>query len=121
MIFKAKSLACIFSAIVLTACGGGGGTTSTGGGTTSYTGTYIDSPTKGLSYSASPSGLSGVTDASGTFAFNAGDTVSFAITTPNGTISAGSTTPATPTSASVPAVVSVLSMKNGVSIAQTLL
>ena len=120
MIFKAKSLACIFSAIVLTACGGGGGTTSTGGGTTSYTGTYIDSPTKGLSYSASPSGLSGVTDASGTFAFNAGDTVSFAITTPNGTISAGSTTPATPTSASVPAVVSVLSMKNGVSIAQTL-
>ena len=46
---------------------------------TTYSGQFIDAPTQGLSYSASPSGLSGTTDADGTFAFRAGDKITFSL------------------------------------------
>lgn len=105
--------------LFLVACGGGGGGTTTSSAT-SYTGQYIDAPVKGLSYTASPSGLTGTTDASGNFSFQAGDTVSFNIVTPGGNISAGSVAPATPTSSTSPVPISVMALSNGTQIAQTL-
>lgn len=62
--------------ILLAACGGGGG-----GGTTQpdgpEQGRFIDSAVAGLYYEASPSGLTGFTDADGIFEYEAGDTVEF--------------------------------------------
>lgn len=63
------------------ACGGGGG----GGGSSSSSTSSVtpsaavlnDAPVKGVCYSASPSGLHGVTDAAGTYQYQAGDNVSF--------------------------------------------
>ena len=107
------------SIFVLVACGGGGGGATTSSAT-SYTGQYIDAPVKGLSYTASPSGLNGTTDANGNFSFQAGDTVSFNIVTPGGNISAGSIAPATPTSYATTLPVSVMALLNGTQIAQTL-
>ena len=71
---------------LLTACGGGGGGSNTnsggppagqgnnGGGTT-LTGRFVDGPVAGLRYTTPT--LSGKTDANGTFAYQAGETVSF--------------------------------------------
>ena len=107
------------TAATLVACGGGGGGTATVAAT-NYTGQYVDAPVQGLSYTASPSGLTGTTDASGNFSFQAGDTVTFNIVTPAGNISAGSVAPATPTTASTAVPISVMSLSNGTQIAQTL-
>ena len=77
------------SIALLTACGGGGG----GGAGTStpvtHSGQFVDAPTKGLIYTASPSGLAGTTDASGNFTFRTNDTVSFKIVTSNGDVPLG--------------------------------
>lgn len=44
-----------------------------------YTGTLTDSAIQGVTYVASPSGKNGVTDASGRFQYQVGDTVSFTL------------------------------------------
>ena len=78
------SIGSLFIAATLVACGGGG--SSTAGGTTTpvassnLSGRYVDAPTQGLTYKASPSGLSGTTDQTGSFSYVAGDTVSFSLT-----------------------------------------
>ena len=72
---------------LLTACGGGGG----GGGSTTSTGSFINSPTKGITYSASPSGLTGTTDENGTYSYQAGDTVTFTLNLGASTVTLGST------------------------------
>lgn len=110
----------------LVACGGGssgGGSSGGSGGITAaatHSGQFVDAPTKGLSYVASPSGLSGVTDDAGNFTFQTGDTVSFKIVTSNGDITLGSLTPDTPTDANSKSVIHVLSLSNGVAAAQIL-
>jgi hypothetical protein len=111
----------VTSLATLVACGGGGGAGSTPiAAATTYTGQFIDSPTKGLTYTATPSGLTGTTDENGAFKFQAGDTVSFSISTASGNIDLGSATPMTPTSASATSTLHVMSMDNGTQIAQTL-
>ena len=102
---------------VLASCGGGGGG---GSSTTTYSGQFIDAPTKGLTYTASPSGLTGTTDASGTFRFQAGDVVSFAIPTSSGAISIGVHSPPTPASSTESAILHVSTMDNANQVAQTL-
>lgn len=66
-------------AVLLTSCGGDGGG---GGGTPPVAaplpGVFVDSPVEGLGYTTS-SGLSGTTDANGSFGYNPGDTVAFTI------------------------------------------
>ena len=101
---------------VLASCGGGGG----GSSTTTYSGQFIDAPTKGLTYTASPSGLTGTTDANGTFQFQAGDVVSFAIPTSSGAISIGVHSPPTPASSTEIAILHVSTMDNANQVAQTL-
>ena len=71
---------------IIVACGGG----SSGGAATS-SGTFINSPTKGIKYSASPSGLSGTTDENGSFSYKAGDTVTFSLDLGASTVTLGST------------------------------
>jgi len=123
-IFFKYPLIVLISTFLVACGGGGGGSSSSSGGTTSsttYTGQYIDAPTKGLIYSASPSGLSGTTDGNGSFSFRANDSVSFKIQAPSGTIDAGTIAPPTPMSQAIATtIVSVLNLPNGVSIAQTL-
>jgi hypothetical protein len=60
--------------LILAACGGGGGSSSSA----NLTGQFIDAPVEGL-YFVSSTGVTGTTDASGTFQFKAGDTVTFKI------------------------------------------
>ena len=107
---------CLLAFLALAACGGGGG----GSSSTTYSGQFIDSPTQGLKYVASPSGLSGTTDSEGTFTFQSGDIVTFTIATPNGNIAIGSVAPPVPDSTSSKTVVHVLSIPNGAAAAQTL-
>jgi hypothetical protein len=61
----------------LTACGGGDG--GGGGIPPPSTGVFIDSPVQGLTYSSTPSGLSGLTGPNGEFLYRAGDAVTFSI------------------------------------------
>lgn len=72
-------LAVVSTLIGLSACGGGGsgsGTASTQ--SASANGRFVDAAVQGLNYVTS-SGVSGVTDANGTYAYNTGDTVVFSI------------------------------------------
>jgi len=71
-------------------------------------------------YSASPSGLTGTTDASGTFKFQAGDVVSFEIPTSGGSIPIGVHSPATPSSSAETSILHVSTLDNGTQVAQTL-
>ena len=66
-----------FLSVFLVACSGSGG--SGGNGATSKTGVFIDAPVEGLSYLASPSGKSGVTNQMGEFEYMIGDVVSFSL------------------------------------------
>jgi hypothetical protein len=59
---------------LLAACGGGGG----GSDTTTLSGQFIDAPVEGLYYISS-TGVTGTTDADGTFKFKAGDSVIFRV------------------------------------------
>src|SRR5262245_46925431 len=65
----------------LVSCGGGGD--GGGGGTppaaTPSTGVFSDSPVQGLTYSSTPSGLSGLTGPNGEFLYRPGDSVLFSI------------------------------------------
>ena len=70
----------IGAAMLLAACnsgGNGGGSTSPAAATLS--GVFVDGPVQGLGYSATPSGLSGVTDANGQYSYRSGDMVTFNI------------------------------------------
>jgi hypothetical protein len=106
--------------VILFGCGGGGSSSPVASGPTTYSGQFIDAPTKGLLYSASPSGLTGTTDASGTFKFQAGDVVSFEIPTSGGSIPIGVHSPATPSSSTETSILHVSTMDNGTQVAQTL-
>ncbi len=65
----------------------------------SQTGSFINSPTKGIKFYASPSGLSGTTDENGTYSFKDGDTVTFKIDLGSTELTLGSTSsPSTATS-----------------------
>jgi hypothetical protein len=132
-------------ALLLTACSGGGGGSgsgssgsgssgsgssgsgssgsgSSGSGSssgTTYSGTFIDAPVQGLSWVASPSNLSGTTDANGTFSFKAGDTVTFTLNVgSSSSVAIGSLKPAAPASGT--AELFVLSLANGLQVAQVL-
>ena len=76
--FNSLSVVVVIISLTLTACGGGGD-----GGTqpvaTPSTGVFIDSPVQGLTYSSTPSGLSGLTGLNGEFLYRAGDLVTFSI------------------------------------------
>jgi hypothetical protein len=78
------------AALALAACGGGGAST---GGTpveaVKLAGHFVDAPVAGLCYTSSPSGLSGVSNATGDYQYVAGDTVTFSIPTAPGNCSAG--------------------------------
>ena len=65
------------SMLVLVGCGGGGSGGGSAPPTGSKSGVLTDAPVAGVSYTTSPSGLSGTTDANGVFTYNAGDTVQF--------------------------------------------
>lgn len=126
-LIKYISIVCIIG--IFYACGGGTSSTSSSttdststsvAAVTTYSGQFIDAPTKGLLYSASPSGLTGTTDASGTFKFQAGDVVTFEIPTSGGNIPIGVHSPTTPTSATEISILHVSTMDNGTQIAQTL-
>jgi hypothetical protein len=69
------------TAILLAACGGGSSSTESEKPLSSAT--FVDSPVQGLYYSTS-SGVTGTTDAAGTFKFSPGDTVSFKFGGSNG-------------------------------------
>ena len=74
--FNSLSVVLVIS-FTLTACGGGDGG---GGGTPPpSTGVFIDSPVQGLTYSSTPSGLSGLTGPNGEFLYRVGDLVAFSI------------------------------------------
>jgi hypothetical protein len=75
-------------AALLVACGGGGGGTDSA---QVSSGTFINSPTKGIKYSATPSGLTGTTDENGTYTYKAGDTVTFKLDLGSTTLTLGST------------------------------
>lgn len=62
--------------ILLSGCGGGG---SSDDPPTELTGTFVDSAVMGLYFEATPSNVSGFTDANGNFQYRAGDTVAFYI------------------------------------------
>jgi hypothetical protein len=112
---------CLVYLFLLTSCGngGGGGSVATSIDTSpTLTGFFIDAPTKGLTYRATPSATSGTTDSEGKFNYKAGDSVSFSIPTNSGAISLGSTIVSTPSGSN--AVVSVLSLPNGTQAAQVL-
>ncbi len=86
---------------------------------TTYSGAFIDAPAQGLTYSASPSGLTGTTDASGAFRFQAGDTVTFSLGVGGSNVlNLGSVAPAAPSSGT--AELFVLTLANGIQVAQVL-
>ncbi len=116
-----KTIRIVLSSITLSllaACGGGGGGSTTVAASPTLTGVFVDAPTKGLAYTALPSGLSGVTDVDGKFKYRDGDKVSFNIATTGGDINLGAIEMSVPTNGD--AVVSVLSLPNGQASAQIL-
>lgn len=84
------------AAVLLAACGGGDNTPTNTNTNTPPTNTNLrsgiltDAPVGGVSYSTTPSGRTGTTDANGTYQFNDGDSVTFTL----GTLTLG-TVPAT--------------------------
>ncbi len=94
---QCRVLAGLTLTLVLAGCGGGGSAVSAPAVnpapppiTQTQVAYFFDGPVANLHYSALPSGLSGNTDLSGLFSFNAGDTVTFSF----GGITLGSTKPA---------------------------
>ena len=83
-----QQFAFIAALALLTACGGGGGGDST---VATSSGVFVNSPTKGIKYLASPSGLTGTTDENGTYSYKAGDTVTFSLDLGGSTVTLGST------------------------------
>lgn len=76
MVRKLLLSALLPAGFLIVACGGGdGGSTPT---STTLTGQFLDAPVEGLSYTTS-SGLSGKTDAQGTFKYRKNDKVTFKV------------------------------------------
>lgn len=99
-------------------CGGGGSGTTTSVGSTTLQGQFVDAPTNGLSYAASPSGLSGTTSGGGYYSYKAGDTVTFTLSTGGSTsIDIGIKTQSTQ---AVGAVTFVTSLEYGQQVAEIL-
>jgi hypothetical protein len=107
--------------LALTACGGSdssnssGAFTPTASASTRSTGTFHDAPTQGLLYTATPSGLSGTTDADGHFRYELGDVVTFSLPLGSGTLVLGAYMPD-----GLNATLSVLSLPRGGLAAQLL-
>ena len=105
---------------LMSGCLLGGESPSTSTASINLKGNFIDSPTKGLSYSASPSSLSGTTDTTGAFRYQVGDTVTFALDVGTASpVTIGTGTPAAPTTGGN-AQLFVLSLANGLQVAQVL-
>jgi len=68
-------------ALAAAGCGGGGGGASAPAAPVAGSGILVDSPVAGVTYAATPSGKSGVTDSNGAYNFNVGDTVEFKLGT----------------------------------------
>lgn len=82
--------ASILAALVLASCGGGGsGSGSASSGSTTGSGQFVDSAVWGLSYVSG--NISGTTDATGTFEYEVGETITFSV----GGITLGTVTPQT--------------------------
>lgn len=82
-----KKFFTLTSLMLLNACGGGSG----GSTVATSDGVFINSPTKGIKYSASPSGLTGTTDENGKYVYKAGDTVTFSLDLGGSVITLGTT------------------------------
>lgn len=99
-------------------CGGGGGSATTPAATVTpplaatQAAVFSDAPVIGLSYSASPSGVSGVTDALGLFKYAPGDTVTFSVA---GVTLGSATNLLTTSTAGSPAVITPISLVAGAS------
>jgi uncharacterized protein YlzI (FlbEa/FlbD family) len=76
MLKSVKTLMAVSVMAFITACGGGGGGNVSGSGSSTLTSQFIDAPAAGLYYSSAPSGKTGITDSSGNFSYESGDTVS---------------------------------------------
>ena len=79
--YRLSSLLKIIFTLILTvfiAIGCSSSSSDTPAGDSNLTGTFIDSAVQGVDYTTS-SGLTGTTDASGTFTYAKGDTVSFSL------------------------------------------
>ena len=79
---KFSAFILVFTLLQLSACGVGDSSTSgvssssTSVSTPTLTGVFVDAPVGGMNYTTS-SGISSVTDASGTFSYTAGSTITF--------------------------------------------
>jgi len=70
----------VATVLLLSGCPGGGDGSGSGSSAPPVsTGVFVDSPVQGLPYSASPSGLSGVTGPNGEFQYRQGDRMTFRI------------------------------------------
>ena len=122
VILKISTYIALAATTIVAACGGGGGSASSGTTppTTAavYTSQYIDAPIKGLNYVAAPSGEHGVTNDTGSFNFKDGDTVTFALHTPNGDIEVGKLIPQTPATGTQAAPISVVTVESGAQLAE---
>ena len=109
------------SMLQLFGCGGGGSSsTPTAAPAATATGIFLDAPSQGVTYVASPSGLTGTTGANGSFSYGSGDTVTFSLNVGGSTpIVIGSLAPVAPTGGGN-AVVFVLTLSNGLQVAQVL-
>lgn len=79
-------LVVIAASALIAACSGGGGGAAPAAG--SATGTLTDAAVQGVSYSATPSGITGLTNAQGEYRYDPGDVVTFRL----GTLDLGSVT-----------------------------
>ncbi|MCW8825954.1 MAG: hypothetical protein OQK78_05965 [Gammaproteobacteria bacterium] len=61
---------------ILVGCGGSSDDAASG---TTLTGTFVDAPVAGLTYSCAPSSLSGTTASGGSFSYQSGDSCSFSV------------------------------------------
>ena len=123
---RAAFAAVLASSLIACGGGGGGGAADTGGGVgggggggggaTSITGYFVDGPVKGISYACSPSGLSGVTSATGSFTCQTGDTVTLRLTVGTSTLTLGSVAVPSVSGASIP----VTMLANGLQAAEIL-
>ena len=78
MFFTAKFGLFIGLVLSLVACGGGSGSSQSSSTTSdTKTGTFIDSPVMGLSYSSTSH--SGITNSAGEFTYTKGETVTFSL------------------------------------------
>lgn len=110
----------LFISLILISCGGGSNSTNSIAGSITYKGQFVDAPVMGLIYTASPSGLSGITDINGEFKFKAGDKITFSISTPVGSLHIGTYSPDTIIDKDSTSIAFVLTLENGIQVAQVL-